>query len=109
MVLHGSSRLVPSIDIPGKRCRGYVSAAVIREKMGYGMILEPSADASAHRRRTVVLPSFFAEDSARAYERKSRDGLVFEGRFGQHMLGTRVSAGRIPGSSRPCQRPDPSR
>lgn len=46
-----------------------------------------------HKRRTLVFPSFFAENLARACEGKSRDDLVFADRFGQHMRRTRVSDG----------------
>ncbi|OII07789.1 hypothetical protein BIU95_10335 [Curtobacterium sp. MCBA15_007] len=81
MVLHGSSKLVPSINIAGKRYHGYVSAAIICEDMGYGMLtidsLSPDDFTPADEQLVVLIATLLGAAFAGTY--RSRDALKLSG------------------------------
>lgn len=81
MVLQGSSKLVPSVDISGKRYHGYVSAAIICEDLGYGMItidsLSPDDFTPADEQLVVLIATLLGAAFAGTY--RSRDALKLSG------------------------------
>lgn len=81
MVLRGGSTLVPSMDEVGKKYHGYVSAAIICEDMGYGMItidsLTPDDFTTADEQLVVLIATLLGAAFAGTF--RSRDGLKLTG------------------------------
>jgi len=81
MVRTGGSKLVESMQDPDKKYRGYVSAAVICDDMGYGMItvdsLAPDEFSPADEQLVVLIATLLGAAFGGTF--RTRDGLKLTG------------------------------